>query len=99
MMIFTWMNLFPALLMIFCGFTSFISSRKHLLNILLSLEFIMLGIFLMFMVMLSSFSETFLSLFFLTLVACEGALGLSMLILIVRTHGNDCFNSFSILQC
>nr|BBB16280.1 NADH dehydrogenase subunit 4L [Pagurus minutus] len=71
--------------MVFSGLWSFVSYRKHLLNTLLSLEFIMLGIFFL--------------LFFLTLAACEGALGLSLLVSIVRSHGNDYFNSFSTLGC
>lgn len=79
---------------------AFVSNRKHLLNTLLSLEFIILGIFWLIMVYISSVGiETYLVLFFLTLVACEGALGLSLLVSIVRTHGNDCFRTFRILQC
>jgi NADH-ubiquinone oxidoreductase chain 4L len=29
---------------------------------------------------------------------CEGSLGLSMLVSIIRNHGNDCFQSYSVLQ-
>lgn len=39
------------------------------------------------------------SLIFLTLTACEGALGLSLLVSLVRTHGGDSFNSLNALQC
>jgi NADH-ubiquinone oxidoreductase chain 4L len=35
----------------------------------------------------------------LTLTACEGALGLSLLVSLVRTHGGDNFNSLNALQC
>nr|YP_009127950.1 NADH dehydrogenase subunit 4L [Umalia orientalis]AJF14607.1 NADH dehydrogenase subunit 4L [Umalia orientalis] len=86
--------------LVFCGLWSFISYQKHLLNSLLSLEFMMLGIFwVMSSVMAGVGSEVYFSLFFLTLAACEGALGLSLLIFIVRTHGNDCFKSFNVLEC
>jgi len=43
--------------------------------------------------------EIFFSLFFLTFAACEGALGLALLVSIVRTHGNDRFMNFNLLQC
>jgi len=36
---------------------------------------------------------------FLGLTACEGALGLSLLVSLVRTHGRDKFNSLNLLQC
>nr|QOW08829.1 NADH dehydrogenase subunit 4L [Carpilius convexus] len=86
--------------MVFCGLWSFISYHKHLLNSLLSLEFMMLGVFLLLSVQLSMVgSEIYFSLFFLTLAACEGALGLSLLVLIVRSHGNDRFMSFNLLEC
>nr|YP_007025680.1 NADH dehydrogenase subunit 4L [Neaxius glyptocercus]AEW68319.1 NADH dehydrogenase subunit 4L [Neaxius glyptocercus]AGA56227.1 NADH dehydrogenase subunit 4L [Neaxius acanthus] len=91
--------LFP-LVSIFCGLLAFVSNRKHLLNALLSLEFIMLGIFWLMVISLNGLSqEVYLVLFFLTLVACEGSLGLSILVSIVRTHGNDYFSTFNSLQC
>nr|YP_009294938.1 NADH dehydrogenase subunit 4L [Filhollianassa ceramica]ANW37032.1 NADH dehydrogenase subunit 4L [Filhollianassa ceramica]AOH05874.1 NADH dehydrogenase subunit 4L [Filhollianassa ceramica] len=85
---------------ILCGLVAFSSSYKHLLNTLLSLEFIMLSIFWLFTIIFSEISqELYLMLFFLTLVACEGALGLGLVVCIVRTHGNDQFNIFNSLQC
>nr|YP_010320621.1 NADH dehydrogenase subunit 4L [Myra affinis]UJP67372.1 NADH dehydrogenase subunit 4L [Myra affinis] len=89
-----------SLLMILCGVWSFISHRKHFLNSLLSLEFMMLGIFWLLSISLVKVGmEVYFSLVFLTLVACEGALGLSLLVLIVRSHGNDRYMSFSLLEC
>nr|YP_010988774.1 NADH dehydrogenase subunit 4L [Paranaspides williamsi]WOR81144.1 NADH dehydrogenase subunit 4L [Paranaspides williamsi] len=82
------------------GLIMFVSKRKHLLNTLLSLEFVMLGIFWLLSLSLMKIShDIYFVLFFLTLAACEGALGLALLVSIVRTHGNDCFSNFSILQC
>ena len=43
--------------------------------------------------------DCFFLLFFLTLAACEGALGLALLVSIVRSHGNDNFSRFRVLQC
>nr|YP_009926430.1 NADH dehydrogenase subunit 4L [Metacarcinus magister]QNH68773.1 NADH dehydrogenase subunit 4L [Metacarcinus magister] len=89
-----------SLIMIFCGLWSFTAYHKHLLNSLLSLEFMMLGVFwLMSMQMAAVGVEGYFTLFFLTLAACEGALGLSLLVLMVRSHGNDRFMSFSLLEC
>nr|ALA08466.1 NADH dehydrogenase subunit 4L [Dynomene pilumnoides] len=100
MEIFGMLFVISSFLMIMCGLWSFISYNKHLLNSLLSLEFMMLGIFwLMNIYMYGVGGECYFVLFFLTLAACEGALGLSLLVLIVRTHGNDCFSSFSVLEC
>lgn len=78
----------------------FISSRKHLLATLLSLEGLILIIFGLFYY--CSFSLARIRGFrivFLTLTACEGALGLSLLVSLVRTHGGDHFNSINFLQC
>nr|YP_009685499.1 NADH dehydrogenase subunit 4L [Scyllarides squammosus]QDM38506.1 NADH dehydrogenase subunit 4L [Scyllarides squammosus] len=88
------------LFMVGCGLWSFVAKCKHLLNTLLSLEFVMLGVFFVLVVSLSfGKSDAYFVLYFLSMVACEGALGLSLLVSIVRTHGNDLYNSFSILQC
>nr|UBU97800.1 NADH dehydrogenase subunit 4L [Dardanus aspersus] len=86
--------------MIFSGLWSFVSYRKHLLNSLLSLEFTMLSIFLLMMSFLSLVGhEVYFTLFFLTLAACEGALGLALLVTIVRSHGSDYFNAFTSMEC
>nr|YP_009002472.1 NADH dehydrogenase subunit 4L [Ranina ranina]AIK66989.1 NADH dehydrogenase subunit 4L [Ranina ranina]BAO48228.1 NADH dehydrogenase subunit 4L [Ranina ranina] len=100
MLMYTMLLIIGSSFMVGCGLWSFISYQKHLLNSLLSLEFMMLGIFWLMSVMTDSVgSEIYFSLFFLTMAACEGALGLSLLIYIVRTHGNDCFSSFNMLEC
>nr|AON77098.1 NADH dehydrogenase subunit 4L [Crangon hakodatei] len=85
---------------IICGLISFVGNRKHLLNTLLSLEFIMLSIFWFLGVILSSMGwDMYFVLFFLTLAACEGALSLGLLVSCVRMHGNDFFSSINVLQC
>nr|YP_008758519.1 NADH dehydrogenase subunit 4L [Sagmariasus verreauxi]BAO02875.1 NADH dehydrogenase subunit 4L [Sagmariasus verreauxi] len=100
MMIFNFLNVFVPLTMVFCGLWVFTMNCKHLLNTLLSLEFIMLGVFFVLNICLSFCGkEVYFVLFFLAMVACEGALGLALLVSIVRTHGNDYYNSISVLQC
>nr|YP_009364469.1 NADH dehydrogenase subunit 4L [Capnia zijinshana]ARF06097.1 NADH dehydrogenase subunit 4L [Capnia zijinshana] len=86
--------------MFICGAWVFSSKRKHLLLTLLSLEFIVLGLFLITFMYLNMMNyELFFSMVFLTFSVCEGALGLSILVSMIRTHGNDYFQSFSVLQC
>nr|YP_010022702.1 NADH dehydrogenase subunit 4L [Sarcophaga diminuta]QOP39550.1 NADH dehydrogenase subunit 4L [Sarcophaga diminuta] len=82
------------------GVFTFVSNRKHLLSMLLSLEYIVLSLFLLLFIYLNSLNfEFFFSMMFLTFSVCEGALGLSILVSMIRTHGNDYFQSFNILQC
>nr|UFZ13930.1 NADH dehydrogenase subunit 4L [Protochauliodes sp.] len=86
--------------MFMCGIWVFISKRKHLLLMLLSLEFIVVSLFMGLMIFLLNYNhEFFFSMMFLTFSVCEGALGLSILVSMIRTHGNDYFNTFNILQC
>nr|YP_009126984.1 NADH dehydrogenase subunit 4L [Sarcophaga crassipalpis]AFZ41149.1 NADH dehydrogenase subunit 4L [Sarcophaga crassipalpis]AMH85665.1 NADH dehydrogenase subunit 4L [Sarcophaga bullata] len=82
------------------GVFTFVSNRKHLLSMLLSLEYIVLSLFLLLFIYLNMLNfEFFFSMMFLTFSVCEGALGLSILVSMIRTHGNDYFQSFNILQC
>lgn len=84
----------------FGGIWSFVSKRKHLLSTLISLEFIVLGLFFyIFFVFIINYYDLSFLIYFLTFGVCEGALGLSILVSIIRTHGNDYFNTFNILQC
>nr|QQQ88954.1 NADH dehydrogenase subunit 4L [Hilara sp. YD3011] len=98
MMMFIYWSL--PIFMFFIGMIVFVSNRKHLLSMLLSLEFIVLSLFLLLFIYLSYLNyESFFSMMFLTFSVCEGALGLSILVSMIRTHGNDYFQTFSILQC
>nr|YP_009743871.1 NADH dehydrogenase subunit 4L [Batocnema coquerelii]QIE12630.1 NADH dehydrogenase subunit 4L [Batocnema coquerelii] len=86
------------ILMFFVGNLIFISKNKHLLIILLSLEFIVLSIFfflLMFLMFIDY--DMYMLMVFLVFSVCEGSLGLSILVSMIRTHGNDYFQSFNLL--
>nr|NP_976148.1 NADH dehydrogenase subunit 4L [Tricholepidion gertschi]AAO40221.1 NADH dehydrogenase subunit 4L [Tricholepidion gertschi] len=98
------MTYFPYFLvssfMIFGGFWVFVSSHKHLLIVLLSLEYMMLGLYLCLVFFLASLDiEVYFSMIFIIFCVCEGSLGLSILVSMVRSHGNDYFSSYTILQC
>nr|WFD61204.1 NADH dehydrogenase subunit 4L [Carrikerella sp.] len=87
-------------MMFLFGLWVFSSKRKHLLMTLLSLEYIVLVLFLnLYYSVLMMSSELYISMIFLSFAVCEGALGLSILVSMIRTHGNDYFYSFGLLQC
>nr|UXL88780.1 NADH dehydrogenase subunit 4L [Bombyx mandarina] len=84
--------------MFFVGNLIFVSSNKHLLVVLLSLEFIVLSIFFFFLVLLMFIDyDMYMLMVFLVFSVCEGSLGLSILVSMIRSHGNDYFQSFSML--
>nr|YP_003204948.1 NADH dehydrogenase subunit 4L [Ditaxis biseriata]ACO92612.1 NADH dehydrogenase subunit 4L [Ditaxis biseriata] len=93
-------NMILSLIMFISGIMVYSLKRKHLLSTLLTLEFIVLSLFLiMYMYLLSYYYEMYFLMIFMVFVVCEGALGLSILVSMIRTHGNDYFNSFNVLQC
>nr|URX53898.1 NADH dehydrogenase subunit 4L [Cryptotermes kirbyi] len=84
----------------FCGIWVFSSNRKHFLATLLSLEFMVLVLFVATYYYLCSFNyELYFVMLFLVFSVCEGALGLSILVSMIRGFGNDYFQSYSVLQC
>lgn len=84
-------------MVIFSGLYTFCSKRKHILLILLSIEFIVLGFFF-FILFTLRFNNLFFSLIFLTFTACEGVLGLGVLINISRVYGADYFSVFNFYE-
>nr|UGW52807.1 NADH dehydrogenase subunit 4L [Isocladus armatus] len=85
--------------MFLSGFVSFISNWNHLLSTLISLEFIALSLFFGMTFFTSlNFLENYCALFYLTLAVCEGALGLSILVLYSRSKGHDSLTSKNFLQ-
>nr|YP_010481020.1 NADH dehydrogenase subunit 4L [Perula sp. 1 HFZ-2022c]UVN16542.1 NADH dehydrogenase subunit 4L [Perula sp. 1 HFZ-2022c] len=93
------MNLWICVLFMYVvGNLIFTSKYKHLLIVLLSLEFIVLSIFLMMMIYFNFIENSmYMLMVFLVFSVCEGALGLSILVLMIRTHGNDYFQSMNLL--
>nr|AFU50247.1 NADH dehydrogenase subunit 4L [Vesperus conicicollis]ALO76083.1 NADH deshydrogenase subunit 4L [Elminae sp. GENSP01] len=84
--------------MYFVGLLVFCSKRKHLLLMLLSLEFIILSLYFYLFIYLSLFNyEYYFGMVFLTMSVCESALGLSILVSMIRTYGNDYFQTFNVL--
>nr|YP_010309817.1 NADH dehydrogenase subunit 4L [Oenas fusicornis]UMR54934.1 NADH dehydrogenase subunit 4L [Oenas fusicornis] len=92
------MYVYMSVLMFFSGLLVFSLKRKHLLLMLLSVEYMVLALYFNLFIYLSMLgNDYFFSMIFLTFSVCEGALGLSLLVSMIRTHGNDYFQSFNLL--
>nr|AFQ62205.1 NADH dehydrogenase subunit 4L [Xyletinus sp. XYL01] len=80
------------------GAISFVLKRKHLILLLLSLEFMIISLYMGMTIYFYLYSyESFFLMIFLTMSVCESALGLSILVIMIRTFGNDYFNTFNVL--
>nr|YP_010713609.1 NADH dehydrogenase subunit 4L [Monetaria caputserpentis]WDA98741.1 NADH dehydrogenase subunit 4L [Monetaria caputserpentis] len=73
---------------------------KHFLSVLLSLEAATMNLFIMLFALSNNtaFSGQ-ASLILITLGACEASLGLSVLVAVIRSRGNDYVSSFSSQKC
>nr|YP_010239427.1 NADH dehydrogenase subunit 4L [Haloa japonica]QTF74797.1 NADH dehydrogenase subunit 4L [Haloa japonica] len=75
---------------------SFVLMQSHILSLLISLEALMLSLLLFLFGFTSNYSSgLFWFLVLLTLAACEAALGLSLLVSMLRLRGNDFINTLS----
>nr|UNP54901.1 NADH dehydrogenase subunit 4L [Arcte coerula] len=89
---------FVVIIMFIIGNLIFVSKHKHLLVVLLSLEFIVLSIYFFMLIFFSVIEyDMYMLMVFLVFSVCEGSLGLSILVSMIRTHGNDYFQSFNML--
>nr|YP_010360292.1 NADH dehydrogenase subunit 4L [Spirama retorta]UNQ84434.1 NADH dehydrogenase subunit 4L [Spirama retorta] len=95
MMMYMWLIF---IIMFIVGNMIFVLKHKHLLIVLLSLEFIVLSIFFLMLIFLNYIEyDMYMLMVFLVFSVCEGALGLSILVSLIRTHGNDYFQGFNLL--
>nr|QNT26852.1 NADH dehydrogenase subunit 4L [Trigonopterus tounensis] len=82
--------LYFMIIFFFSSMFVYVSKFKHFLLMLLSLELVVLSLYMMMMMYFSYFLyEYFMCMFFLSMSVCEGVLGLSLLVLIIRSHGSD----------
>nr|YP_010586195.1 NADH dehydrogenase subunit 4L [Goera fissa]UZZ43957.1 NADH dehydrogenase subunit 4L [Goera fissa] len=89
---FVMMNYFMSNLM-------FVLNRKHLIIILLSLELIILNLFLIMYLYLhiNMMNSIYILVMFMILSVSEGVLGLSILVYLIRSYGNDYMSMFNLL--
>jgi len=71
------------------GAYSFLKGSFHLVNILISLEFLVLRVLIILILNFFCSKILFIILIFLVFSVCEGALGLRIVISIVRGFGGD----------
>lgn len=79
------------------GLLVFRLKRKHILLMLLSLEYVIVALFIILFIYLRIIGDYYFSLVYLTIRVCESALGLSVLVIIIRNCGNDFVITFSSL--
>nr|ADI79425.1 NADH dehydrogenase subunit 4L [Thylaeodus sp. TAR-2010] len=80
-----------------CSIVGLALQYKHLLGVLLMLEAALMNLFFLLFLFSSLQMCCYSSLIFVSLSACEASLGLSVLVALVRAHGNDYVSSFSTL--
>lgn len=67
---------------------------KHILNILLRFEILMLGVIFSFLLTWGLYSSEYnIMIIIVVFGVCEASLGLSLLVRLIRVHGNDYVNS------
>lgn len=77
----------------------FVVQRFHFIISLLCLEFIVLGLFILTLSGFGFLGEGFLVFFLLSFAACEAALGLGLLVRLVRSHGRDFLGIIRVYEC
>nr|UPL66059.1 NADH dehydrogenase subunit 4L [Cyrtorhinus sp.] len=88
------LELYFVLFMFFTGLLVFCSMRKHLLLSLLSLEYMVLFVYVLIIFYINLYpGDMYMILLYLTFSVCEGVLGLSILVSMIRCHGNDQISS------
>nr|YP_001936233.1 NADH dehydrogenase subunit 4L [Phalangium opilio]ACA66087.1 NADH dehydrogenase subunit 4L [Phalangium opilio] len=84
----------------FGGLMCVVLSRYHLLVVILSLEFLMLSVFLLLVFSLSGgVNNCIMMMLYLFVVVCEGSLGLGILVSLVKGYGGELCSSLNLLQC
>nr|ATC73068.1 NADH dehydrogenase subunit 4L [Psammotettix sp. EMHAU-2015-Zz060503] len=85
------------MLMYLFSLLSLMLLRKHIFLCLLSLEFMVISLLLMLMSYLMCFSYGYyMIVMFMVFFVCEGVLGLSVLVSMIRCFGNDYSSSLSL---
>nr|YP_010944744.1 NADH dehydrogenase subunit 4L [Liocranchia reinhardtii]WMC20842.1 NADH dehydrogenase subunit 4L [Liocranchia reinhardtii] len=72
---------------------------KHILNILLGFEILMLGIIFSFLLSWGvNSNDCSIMMVIVVFGVCEASLGLSLLVSLIRAHGNDYVSSISLYK-
>nr|YP_010454185.1 NADH dehydrogenase subunit 4L [Lusepiola birostrata]QXJ42214.1 NADH dehydrogenase subunit 4L [Lusepiola birostrata] len=72
---------------------------KHILNMMLSFEIMMLGVIFFFLLSWGLFSNDYsLMMVIIVFGVCEASLGLALLVSMIRVHGNDYVKSLNMYK-
>lgn len=85
----------------FTALINIVINKSNLLINLLSLEIVMLSLVILvpISIMITERSNDSIRIILLTLGACEASLGLSLLVIISRSHGRDILNTLTSNKC
>nr|UGS80187.1 NADH dehydrogenase subunit 4L [Asiopsocus sonorensis] len=81
------------------GIYGFFMKSINLLNLLINMEFLSLVLFGFFYILDWESIEKFLLIYFLVMCVCEGCLGLSVLVSMIRSFGNTYMFNLSLFKC
>lgn len=81
------------------GIVVLVFQWKHILNILLSFEILILGLIFSFLLTYGLYnSEYYVVIIIIVFGVCEASLGLSLLVRLIRSHGNDYVSSLKLYK-
>nr|QXX99495.1 NADH dehydrogenase subunit 4L [Dimorphostylis asiatica] len=93
---------FLVFIVMFCSVTSFlvlVMNYEYFLTLLIALEFMVVSVIFLLVFCLSGLSyEFYIVLYVMTFTVCESALGLSVLIFMVRSRGSEYFSSMNLMS-
>nr|UIN24700.1 NADH dehydrogenase subunit 4L [Eusirus cf. giganteus clade g1]UIN24713.1 NADH dehydrogenase subunit 4L [Eusirus cf. giganteus clade g2] len=81
------------------GFMSFIFNTGHLLNSLLSLEWMAVSVYGFLSLGGAELGLEFMPMFYMVLIVCEGVLGLSLLVVIIMSYSSDYLKTVNLVLC
>nr|YP_010535645.1 NADH dehydrogenase subunit 4L [Alectorobius peruvianus]UYB78531.1 NADH dehydrogenase subunit 4L [Alectorobius peruvianus] len=83
----------------FAGLLSILLDRKHVLILLLCLEFMYLGVLYFMFMGIWSLGLSFSLIIFMFFIVCEAGMGLAILVSCVYFYGNDKVSLLSFVKC
>nr|ALO77344.1 NADH deshydrogenase subunit 4L [Chirotenon longimanus] len=92
------MLIYLVFFMVVSGLLVFSFNHKHFLVLLLSMEYLVISLYLLMNLEFMFYSnEFFFLMIYLTMSVCEGVLGLSILVSLIRSFGNDYILTLNVL--
>nr|YP_010480570.1 NADH dehydrogenase subunit 4L [Nasonia vitripennis]QVT11050.1 NADH dehydrogenase subunit 4L [Nasonia vitripennis]UAY85758.1 NADH dehydrogenase subunit 4l [Nasonia vitripennis]UVN15295.1 NADH dehydrogenase subunit 4L [Nasonia vitripennis] len=86
-----YLNTYFYIIMFIMSMLMFVYLYNQILLNLICLEFLMLSLLMLLSNLMMLNNSMIMVLFYLVFVVCESVLGLSMLIILIRSYGNDSF--------